>query len=59
MEKPDGANSGISRREFLKSSATAASVTALAGGLQAGVYAAGSDTIKLGLIGCGGGGAGA
>jgi predicted dehydrogenase len=48
-----------SRRDFLKS--TAAGATALAAGLSAlsNVHAAGSDTIKVGLIGCGGRGNGA
>lgn len=49
----------ISRRQFLKSSATAASLTALTAGMQAKVYAAGTDVIKIGLIGCGGRGTGA
>lgn len=48
------------RREFLRTS-TAIAGTALAGSLEPGrfAHAAGSDTIKLGLIGCGGRGAGA
>ena len=50
---------GISRRQFLKSSATAASLTALTAGMQAKVYAAGTDVMKIGLIGCGGRGTGA
>ncbi|MFH1716653.1 MAG: Gfo/Idh/MocA family oxidoreductase [Planctomycetota bacterium] len=50
---------GISRRQFLKNSATAASVTALTAGLQARAYAAGTGTMKIGLIGCGGRGTGA
>ncbi|HVS35317.1 MAG TPA: Gfo/Idh/MocA family oxidoreductase [Gemmataceae bacterium] len=52
-QKPEG---GQSRRDFLKASAGAA----LASGLFAsGVYAGGSDAIKVGLIGCGGRGSGA
>jgi predicted dehydrogenase len=43
------------RRDFLKATAAAAGTLALAGG----VHAAGSDTIKVGLIGCGGRGNGA
>jgi predicted dehydrogenase len=50
---------GISRRRFLKRSATAASMAALVTGLQAKAYTAGSDAIKIGLIGCGGRGTGA
>ena len=45
------------RRDFLKTTAVAAAGSALA--LAGGVHAAGSDTIKIGLIGCGGRGTGA
>ncbi len=41
-----------SRRDFLKTSATAAGLSSLPLGLNA--YVAGSDTIRVGLIGCGG-----
>ncbi len=54
------AETSTSRRNFLKSSAvlTGAAMTgALA--LERGVHAAGSDVIKIGLIGCGGRGTGA
>ncbi len=49
-----------SRRDFLKST----SATALVGGvalnsLASGVYAAGDETLKIGLVGCGGRGTGA
>jgi myo-inositol 2-dehydrogenase / D-chiro-inositol 1-dehydrogenase len=56
--KPTLAN--LSRRHFLKTSATATAATALAS-LDVGrfVHAAGSDTIKVGMIGCGGRNAGA
>lgn len=49
-----------SRRDFLKTSTTAA-VGAMAGGLATGrgAHAAGDDTLKVGLIGCGGRGSGA
>jgi len=51
--------SEVSRREFLKTSA-AVSAAALVSGLGTShIYAAGSDTIKVGLIGCGGRGKGA
>ena len=45
----------IARREFLRTSATATAATALAS-LDVGrfAHAAGSDTIKVGMIGCGG-----
>jgi len=50
---------GSSRRDFLKTSGTAAA--ALAGGLSISrsAHAAGSDVLKIGLIGCGGRGTGA
>jgi predicted dehydrogenase len=54
MSKTESAN--VSRREFLKTSAAAAAATTLAA---PAVHAAGSDTIKVGLIGCGGRGSGA
>ena len=44
------------RRDFLKLGATAAVTSAL---LTTGAYAAGSDEIKVGIIGCGGRGSGA
>lgn len=43
---------GVSRREFMKASA-AVGVAALTGGAS-GLYAAGSDKIRIGVIGCGG-----
>jgi myo-inositol 2-dehydrogenase/D-chiro-inositol 1-dehydrogenase len=48
-----------SRREFLKSSAVVAGGVGLNLALNAGVHAAGSDTLKVGLVGCGGRGTGA
>jgi predicted dehydrogenase len=49
-----------SRREFLKtSSAVVAGGVGLNLGLASAVYAAGSDTLKVGLVGCGGRGNGA
>lgn len=56
MSKP--AQGATSRRDFLK---TAAAGTAMAAnlGMLANVHAAGSDTIKVGVIGCGGRGTGA
>jgi len=53
-------NSNLSRRHFLKTSATATAATALAS-LDVGrfAHAVGSDTIKVGMIGCGGRNAGA
>ncbi len=48
---------GLTRREFVKTSAAAATAGALLGAPL--VHAAGSDTIRVGLIGCGGRGSGA
>ena len=49
-----------SRREFLKNSNAAISAGALVQfGLNSSVYASGDDTIKVGLVGCGGRGTGA
>jgi myo-inositol 2-dehydrogenase/D-chiro-inositol 1-dehydrogenase len=48
-----------SRRDFLKTAAVAAIGTTLAGQQLHGAYAAGSDAIRIGLIGCGGRGTGA
>src|SRR5271155_1423372 len=56
MTEPNSSNAtSASRRDFLKTS------TAAAIGLSAlgNAHAAGSDTIKVGLIGCGGRGSGA
>ena len=47
------------RRQFLKTSSTAVVAGGLAAGVAPAVHAAGSDTLKLGLIGCGGRGTGA
>jgi predicted dehydrogenase len=43
----------VSRRDFIRTSAAAVSLSAV-GGIIPGLHAAGSDTIRLGLIGCGG-----
>ncbi|MBN2476748.1 MAG: Gfo/Idh/MocA family oxidoreductase [Pirellulales bacterium] len=57
---PSQASSQSSRRQFLKAS-TAVAAGALAGGLAIGrsAHAAGDDTLKVGLVGCGGRGTGA
>jgi myo-inositol 2-dehydrogenase / D-chiro-inositol 1-dehydrogenase len=47
------------RREFLKTTAVASTALAANMSLLSNVHAAGSDTIKVGLIGCGGRGSGA
>ena len=57
MERQDKV---VSRRDFLKSSvASAALLTAGALPIGQGAWAAGSDVIKVGVIGCGGRGSGA
>jgi len=54
-------NSAPSRRDFLKTSSALAAAGALAGSLSIGrsAHAAGSDLLKIGLVGCGGRGTGA
>jgi myo-inositol 2-dehydrogenase/D-chiro-inositol 1-dehydrogenase len=60
MKMTEGPNTDvISRRQFLKSSAAAASLTTLTANIQSKTYAAGTGTMKIGLIGCGGRGTGA
>ncbi len=54
---PTRRGAGLTRREFVKASATAATAGALWSGPW--VHAGGSDMIRLGLIGCGGRGTGA
>ncbi|MEN6311631.1 MAG: Gfo/Idh/MocA family oxidoreductase [Acidobacteriota bacterium] len=54
----NGSNgTGLTRRDFIKTSAAASLAAAIPANL--GLYAAGSDTIRIGLIGCGGRGTGA
>ena len=52
----DNQHSSVTRREFVKA---AAAVSIAASLPEFGVFAAGSDTIKVGVIGCGGRGTGA
>jgi myo-inositol 2-dehydrogenase / D-chiro-inositol 1-dehydrogenase len=61
MTMTESKNAASSRREFLKTSTVVAVGSAAAANLGAmsSVHAAGSDTIKVGLIGCGGRGTGA
>ncbi|MBM4017175.1 MAG: Gfo/Idh/MocA family oxidoreductase [Planctomycetes bacterium] len=49
----------VTRRDFLKGATAAAATAAMAGAATHYVYAAGSDVIKVGLVGCGGRGKGA
>ena len=51
-------NSITTRRDFMKTAGKAAAVTALAGQTLPFVHAAGSDTIQIALVGCGGRGTG-
>ena len=51
--------SSLSRRNFLADSGKAAAASVLAGVAIPAVHAAGSDGIRLALIGCGGRGSGA
>jgi anaerobic selenocysteine-containing dehydrogenase len=55
---PPNHNERLSRRDFLKTSAAAATVGALTASVGP-VFAAGSDKIRVGLIGCGVRGTGA
>jgi len=48
-----------SRRDFLKNSGRIVAASALTAGIAPNLYAAGGDTIKVALIGCGGRGTGA
>jgi myo-inositol 2-dehydrogenase/D-chiro-inositol 1-dehydrogenase len=48
-----GKSVGTTRRDFLKASTSVASAAAL-GALNVAAYAGGSDTIRVGMIGCGG-----
>ncbi|MBZ5497427.1 MAG: Gfo/Idh/MocA family oxidoreductase [Acidobacteriia bacterium] len=50
-------SSAVTRRDFVKTAAAASLATAIPGNL--GLFAAGADTIKVGVIGCGGRGTGA
>ncbi|HRZ54085.1 MAG TPA: gfo/Idh/MocA family oxidoreductase, partial [Candidatus Paceibacterota bacterium] len=49
----------ITRREFIASTGKAVAASALAGVAIPAVHAAGSDSIRVALIGCGGRGTGA
>jgi predicted dehydrogenase len=55
----DPTNSGLTRRELMKKTGQLAVASALAGATIPYVHAAGSDTIQIALVGCGGRGTGA
>ncbi len=59
MNQPAGDLSNHSRRDFLKTSVGVAAAAAASSILVPSVHAAGDDTIKIALIGCGGRGSGA
>jgi myo-inositol 2-dehydrogenase / D-chiro-inositol 1-dehydrogenase len=54
-------SSGLTRRTFLRGASAAAVATTVAGSVErlVGAHAAGSDEIRVGLVGCGGRGTGA
>jgi myo-inositol 2-dehydrogenase / D-chiro-inositol 1-dehydrogenase len=54
-----GSDVALSRRDFVKHSAVAAASVTVGSALNSRLYAAGSDELKVGLIGCGGRGTGA
>ena len=57
MNNQSSRDKGVSRRGFIKTSLGASLAAAIPGGL--GLHAAGSDAIRIGVIGCGGRGTGA
>jgi len=60
MNTPKESSSNFSRRDFLKTTSGVVGGTLLGGlSIERAAFAAGSDTIKLALIGCGGRGSGA
>jgi myo-inositol 2-dehydrogenase/D-chiro-inositol 1-dehydrogenase len=59
MKEPSHRSKSATRRDFLKSSAVAASAAVATQLSLPAVYAAGSDVIKVGLVGCGNRGRGA
>lgn len=60
MAKRSASGAGFpSRRQFIQTSGAAMLSTAMATYLKDGVYAAANDTLRVGLIGCGGRGSGA
>ena len=59
MSADDSRLNAASRRDFLKTSTIVGGSLAANLALGAGVHAAGSDTLKVGLVGCGGRGTGA
>ncbi|MPY89451.1 MAG: twin-arginine translocation signal domain-containing protein [Luteitalea sp.] len=60
-DQDDWIDGRLSRRNFLRTATTAAVGTTVASRFEAipGLHAAGSDEIRVGVIGCGGRGSGA
>ena len=56
---PQSLDGKFTRRDFLKSTSTAALGATLVGGLAGKAFARNDDTLKLALVGCGGRGSGA
>jgi predicted dehydrogenase len=54
MSKPNGSSDSATRRDFLKTSAVAAGAAVATHLSLPSVHAAGSDVIRVGVIGCGG-----
>jgi len=52
-------NQEPTRRQFIASTAAASAALGVSSSLSAGIYAGGSDLLKVGLVGCGGRGTGA
>src|SRR4029453_17903002 len=59
MNSPSDSPMSTSRRSFLKATGTVAAASALAGIKIPAVHAAGSDGLRVALVGCGGRGTGA
>src|SRR5258705_13624283 len=59
--KTTSSESSVTRRDFLKTTSTAVAGASVLGGLsvERSAFAAGSDTLRIALIGCGGRGSGA
>ncbi len=55
----NGANSSVTRRDFVKTSAAAGVAATVSSSLSARAFAASDETLKVGLVGCGGRGSGA
>ena len=61
MNSPDQTQENASRRDFLKTSALAGvgATLVVPAGFSSSLFASGDDTVKVGLVGCGGRGTGA